>query len=117
MSFRFEKLNVWKLAREFTTEIYKITKQFPKAELFGLTTQIRRAAISIVLNIVEGSDRKSDIEFKRFLRMSLTSLEEVITSLYIALDQKFINKKEFDYLYQYGNKLAAKINALIKALK
>ena len=117
MSFRFEKLEIWKLAREFTVEIYKLTRGFPKDELFSLSAQMRRAAISVALNITEGSDRKSDIEFKRFLRMSLASLEEVITGLYIAFDQGFINKKDFNSLYQQGNRLASKINALINTLK
>jgi len=116
MSFRFENLEVWKLARNFVVEIYKITIKFPKDELFGLTSQIRRAAISINLNIAEGSDRKSDIEFKRFLRIALTSLEEVVTALYIALDQNFINQQEFDKLYSQANQLAAKLNALINSL-
>lgn len=113
MFFRFENLEIWKLAREFIVEIYKITRKFPKDELFGLIAQLRRAAISIILNIAEGSDRKSDKEFKRFLRISITSLEEVVTGLYIALDQNFITKDEFNHLYQLGNQLAAKINALI----
>lgn len=117
MAFRFENLEVWQLARKFAVEIYKITRKFPKNELFGLTAQIRRAATSIALNIAEGSDRKSDAEFKRFLRMALASLEEVITGLYIALDQKFIGQSEFNLLYQESNKLASKINALIKTLK
>ena len=117
MAFRFEKLETWELARSFTTEIYKITRQFPKEEIFGLSSQLRRAAISVALNIAEGSDRKSDMEFKRFLRMALSSLEEVITGLYIALDQKFLSREDFNSLYQRGNSLAKKINALIKALK
>ncbi len=117
MYFRFEKLEVWKLAREFVVEIYKITRKFPKDEIFGLTSQLRRAATSILLNIAEGSDRKSDIEFRRFLRMAITSLEEVISGLYVALDQDFINKKEFDIIYQNGNYLVSKLNALINSLK
>lgn len=66
MYYRFENLEVWKLGKEFVVEIYKITKNFPKDELFGLTSQLRRAAVSVVLNIAEGSDRKSDNEFKIF---------------------------------------------------
>ncbi len=114
--FRFEKLEVWRLAREFVGVIYKITRKFPKDELFGLISQLRRAAISIILNIAEGSDRKSDMEFKRFLRMALTSLEEVISGLYIALDQNFISQDEFNKLYEKANELAAKLNALINSL-
>lgn len=117
MSFRFEKLTVWQDARILISKIYRITKSFPKEERFGLIDQLRRAAVSIALNIAEGSDRKSDIEFKRYLRMAITSCEEGVTALYIALDQKYIDKKEFDILYDEANALVAKINALIRSLK
>jgi len=114
--FRFEKLEVWKLAREFVVEIYIITRKFPKDELFGLISQLRRAAISILLNITEGCDRRSDVDFKRFLRIALTSLEEVVSGLYVSLDQSFIRKSEFDCLYEKAQQLAAKLNAFIKTL-
>ncbi len=117
MSFRFEKLNIWQDAREFANSIYAATKEFPKEEKFGLVNQLRRAGISVALNIAEGSDRKSDAEFKRFLRMAISSCEEVVTGLYIAQDQKFINKEDFDMLYNFANKLVARINALTKSLK
>ena len=117
MGFRFEKLTVWQDARKFVGLIYEVTKRFPKEEQFGLTNQLRRAAVSVALNIAEGSDRKSDIEFKRFLRMAIGSLEEVVTGLYIALDQQFIDKEKFDILYSEANHLVAKLNALMKGLK
>ena len=117
MTFRFENLEVWKLAKGFTTLIYQITQQFPKEELFGLTSQLRRAAISIVLNITEGSDRKSDVEFIRFLRIALTSLEEVVAGLSIAVDLQFIIPEKYDTVYIEANKVAAKLNALINSLK
>lgn len=117
MGFRFEKLTVWQDARLFTNKIYQLTKDFPSNEKFGLTNQLRRAALSICLNIAEGSDRKSDAEFKRFLRMAISSCEEVVTALYIALDQKYIDKKNFDIIYEDANRLVAKINALVKSLK
>lgn len=117
MGFRFEKLNVWQDARKFVGEIYKITKNFPKEERFGLIDQLRRASVSIALNIAEGSDRKSDIEFRRYLRMAITSCEEVVTALYISLDQNYLNKKDFDILYEDANRLVARMNALIKSLQ
>lgn len=116
MSFRFEKLNVWQDAREFANQIYSLTKDFPKEEKFGLIDQLRRAAVSVCLNITEGSDRKSDIEFRRYLRMAITSLEEVVTALYLSLDQKYIKQKDFELLYEKANHLVAKINALIRSL-
>ncbi|MBI2627091.1 MAG: four helix bundle protein [Parcubacteria group bacterium] len=117
MYYRFEKLEVWKLAREFTVAIYKVTSRFPKEEIFGLVSQIRRVSVSIVLNIAEGSDKKSDAEFKRFLRMSLGSIEEVISGLYIALDLDFINRKDFDSLYQMSGLVVSKLKGLINSLK
>ncbi len=116
MSFRFEKFEIWHQSRRFIVDIYKITPKFPKEESFGLADQIRRAVISIALNITEGSDRRSDLDFRRFLRLSLGSLEEVVTGLYIALDLKYISKAEFDRLYKEANFIAARINKLIKAV-
>lgn len=116
MSFRFENLTVWQDARLFTHKIYAIMKSFPREEKFGLIDQLRRAAVSICLNITEGSDRKSDLEFKRFLRMAITSCEEVVTALYISLDQKYLTQNEFGSLYGEANRLVSKINALIKSL-
>ncbi len=115
--FRFEKLKVWHDSRSLVREIYALTRKFPAEEKFCLTNQIRRAAISISLNIAEGSDRKSDKEFKRFLRMAISSAEEVITGLYIALDLNYLNKKKFDKIYEDSNILVAKLNALIKSLR
>ncbi|MFH1207024.1 MAG: four helix bundle protein [Patescibacteria group bacterium] len=117
MYFRFEKLEVWKLAKDFASKIYGLTKSFPDSERFGMVSQLRRAAISISMNIAEGFDRKSDADFIRFLRMSIGSLEEVITVLYIAIDQKYIKSDDFKSAYQDTNLLAAKINALIKSLQ
>ena len=117
MYYRFENLKSWQLARSFISEIYKTTEKFPKNELFGLTNQIRRASVSIALNIAEGSERKSDLEFRRFLRISVGSLSEVITGLYVALDLGFVNNKEFDKLYQSSSVLVSKIKALISKMK
>lgn len=116
MYYRFENLEAWQLSRKFILEIYKITEKFPKNELFGLTNQLRRAAVSIALNIAEGSERKSDLEFKRFLRISVGSLSEVITGLYVAVDLGFIDKKDFDALYQSSGVLVSKIKALVSKL-
>lgn len=117
MSFRFEKLNVWQDARKFVKEIYLITRRFPPEERYGLIDQLRRAAVSVVLNIAEGSDRKSDVEFKRYLRMAITSTEEVVAALFISLDLQYINKEDFDKLYLLANNLVARINALVSSLK
>ena len=114
--FRFEKLEVWKDARGFISLIYKITMNFPAKEQFGLVDQIRRAAVSIALNIAEGSTKGSDPDFRRFLKMAQGSVNEVVTGVYIALDQKFIAEKEFEQIYEFALKVNAKLNALIKSV-
>ena len=114
--FRFEKLEVWRDAREFVSLVYKTTAGFPAKERFSLVDQIRRAAISIALNIAEGSTKGSDPDFRRFLKMAQGSINEVVTGFYIALDQKFINQKQFDQVYDYALKVNAKLNALIKSV-
>lgn len=117
MSYRFEKLDVWQLSRRFVVDIYKLTANFPKDEKFALTDQLKRAAISITLNIAEGSDRKSDKEFVRFLRMAIGSIEEVVAGLYITKDLNYISQDEFVKTYSDTNIIALKLNALIKSLK
>ncbi|MBK9153563.1 MAG: four helix bundle protein [Chloracidobacterium sp.] len=77
-------LDVWKKAVEFTVEVYRVTDTFPKDERFGLTSQIRRAAVSIAANIAEGAGRKSDRDFLRFLSMAQGSASEVETEIVIA---------------------------------
>ncbi|KKS03748.1 hypothetical protein A2W70_01510 [Candidatus Curtissbacteria bacterium RIFCSPLOWO2_02_41_11] len=114
--FRFEKLEVWKDAREFVSLVYRITANFPSKERFGLVDQIRRAAVSIALNIAEGSTKGSDADFRRFLKMAQGSINEVVTGFYISLDQRFISQKAFDQVYDFSLKLNARLNALIKSL-
>ena len=117
MEYRFEKLKIWQQARTFCSEIYTLTKQFPTAERFSLSDQIRRAAASIALNIAEGSNRKSDAEFIRFLRISQGSACEVVTALYIALDQEYIKQEKFDSIYKELVNLSSKITALINSIQ
>lgn len=105
------------MARKFVNDVYRLTKDFPKDEVFGLIIQMKRAAVSIVSNIAEGSDRKSDPDFIRFLRMAITSLNEVVSCLYIAVDQKYISQQQFDIMYEKANDLAAKLNALVASLR
>lgn len=115
-SFNFEKLTVWQEARELVKEVYLITAKFPKEELFGLTNQIRRAAVSILLNLAEGANRSSRKEKGRFYEMSHTSIDEVVAAFYVALDLGYIDKDIFDKLYELLSRQAAKTVALKKAL-
>ncbi len=113
----FEDLPVWKDARKFTNKIYKLTNKFPKEELYGLTSQIRRATVSIMSNIAEGFDRRSDKELSNFLSMARGSSSEVQNDLYIALDLKYISKEDFTIMYQEAKKIAKQINGLMTYLK
>jgi four helix bundle protein len=113
----FEDLTVWKDARIFTNKIYLLTKQFPNEELYGLTSQIRRATVSIMSNIAEGFDRYSTKEFINFLIISRGSISEVQNDLFISKDLKYINDDEFQQAYKYSKKLAMQLNGLIKYLR
>ena len=116
MYYRFERLDIWKLSRQFVNVIYTISGDFPESERFGLTSQLQRAALSIMLNIAEGSDRGSDKEFIRFLRISLSSLHEVVSGLYVAQDLDYISEERFTYVYNGSHMLAKKIHAFIRTL-
>ncbi|MGB8657067.1 MAG: four helix bundle protein [Candidatus Zixiibacteriota bacterium] len=114
--FNFEKLRVYQNALEFSKQIYKVTKSFPKDELFALTSQFRRAASSIPLNIAEGSGL-TKTEFKNFLRRARGSVYECVTILYLASDNSYISKNEQQRLYGECQKLAKSISALINSVK
>ena len=113
----FEDLTVWQDARKFTNKIYNLTNKFPKEELYGLTSQIRRASVSIMSNIAEGFDRRSDKELSNFLSIARGSSSEVQNDLYIALDLNYISQVEFNKFYQKAKKIAQQINGLMTYLK
>jgi len=114
--FRFENLDIWNLAIHFSNDIYRITEKFPRDELFGLSSQIKRAVVSISANIAEGSGSFSKRDFMVFLNYSIKSNMEVISELYIAKERKFISQEEFDLLYKKGEILIKKITAFKKSL-
>lgn len=113
----FEELTIWQEARELTNKIYILSKKFPKEELYGLTSQIRKATVSIMSNIAEGFNRRSTKEFINFLIIARASLYEVQNDLYIALDLNYINNDDFQISYNYAQKIAMSINKLITYLK
>ena len=104
---RFKELEIWKRSRLFCSKIYAITSKFPESEKFGLTNQLRRAAVSIPSNIAEGSSRHSNKDFIRFLEITLGSAYEIETQLLIAFDLKFISEEEL-------NKTTDELKELIK---
>ncbi|PIR03246.1 MAG: four helix bundle protein [Candidatus Magasanikbacteria bacterium CG11_big_fil_rev_8_21_14_0_20_43_7] len=114
--YKFEKLETWKRAREFLKVVYIISKDFPDDERFGLTSQMRRATLSIVLNIAEGSQRNSDKDFVRFLQISYGSLLEVVSCCYTAKDLGYLSEERFSFIYNKSHIVAKKINSLKKTL-
>jgi four helix bundle protein len=114
--FRFEKLSVWHSARILAREIYGATKSFPKDELFGLTSQLRRAVVSISANIAEGSGRNSDADFAHFLEISYGSTSEVASLLFVASDLGLITEVERERLLGLSTEISAQLNALHRTL-
>lgn len=114
MGFKFEKLEVWKEAVRLSSKIYKATSTFPKDEIFGLTNQLRRAAVSVALNIAEGSTGRTNKDFRSYLLRALGSVNEVVTGLYISCEQDHLKKDAFDSLYGDYDNLSRRISALIK---
>lgn len=108
-------LDAWKYSIEFVSEIYEFTKSFPKEEIYGLTNQIRRCAISIPSNIAEGSARQSDKEFIQFLHIAMGSLVELETQLIIAKNLSYI--KSIDNQLDKIAVIRKLIVGLIKYLK
>jgi four helix bundle protein len=92
----YRDLDVWKLSIEIVKDIYRVTGTFPRAEVYGLTSQIRRAAVSIPSNIAEGQGRSSCKEFKQFLAIALGSLAELETQLIIAKEIGYLADRELD---------------------
>jgi len=117
MAFKFENLKVWKDAVHFAGDIYKLSAGFPKREQFGLTSQINRAAVSISLNIAEGCGRNSDAEMARFIQIAIGSINEVVTVLYICLEQKYLNKEDFAEQYKKCEDLSRMLYSFRKYLK
>jgi len=95
MAFRFEGLRVWQEALRLCNEIDTLTEAFPKKELYSLSSQIKRAADSVVLNIAEGSTGQSIPEYKRFLKIALRSGIEVVACLFIAKTRNYISQEIF----------------------
>ena len=94
----FHKLMIWQRSHRLTLEIYKISKTFPKSEIFGLTSQIRRAVSSIPTNIAEGCERNSSKEFAHFLQIAIGSATEVEYQLLLAHDINYINDDDYQVL-------------------
>ncbi|NQY28474.1 MAG: four helix bundle protein [Flavobacteriaceae bacterium] len=112
--FSFEKLIVWEKSRQLAVEVYKITKDFPTEERFGLTSQIRRCSISVSSNIAEGSGRNSNKDKVRFTEIAFSSLMELLNQLIITQDLQLIDKDTYFELRLQIEEIGRMLNALRK---
>jgi four helix bundle protein len=112
----FKQLNVWQKAYELTLEIYKISTAFPKNEMYGLTSQLRRAAASVPANIAEGYERNHRKEYVQFLYVAKGSLGEVETFLLLASDLKYLSKDEFNAVDEKRKVTSRLLKGLVKSL-
>lgn len=116
MPFKFEKLEVWQESVELSGLVDEVCKTFPKDELYVLTSQMKRAADSVSLNLAEGSTGQSSAEFKRFIGFSIRSGIEVIGCLYLAKRRRIISDTQFEKIYQATDRLVMRIQALRKSI-
>lgn len=114
---QFENLKVWQTGMELVRKIYIATKVFPKEEQYGLTSQIRRAAISIPVNIAEGKGRYHKKEYIQFLYMARGSAYEVMTLLRTAQMLEYLSLKEIEELLDMSSQITAMLNGLIQAIR
>lgn len=114
---RFKDLEIWKMSRTFCSDIYEITSYFPDSEKFGLTNQLRRAAVSVPSNIAEGCSRNSNKDFSRFLEIAIGSIYEIETQLLISSDLGFIKNHSLEKLLDELNsitKMTSKFKSTLK---
>jgi four helix bundle protein len=106
---RWRKLEVWELADDLAFKIYKVSRGFPKEEIYGITSQIRRSALSIPTNIVEGYSRKGDKELSHFINISLGSLAETKYLIYFSHRLEYLADNEYNKIKQGYEKLGKKL--------
>ena len=114
---RFEDIEAWQLARELTQKIYRLTRKTKFAQDIGLKRQIQEAAGSAMHNVAEGFDSEARAEFIRFLRYAKRSCTEVQSQLYMASDEAYISKEDFDDAYEQARRARAAIRGFINYLR
>ncbi|MCW5875700.1 MAG: four helix bundle protein [Anaerolineales bacterium] len=112
----FRKLQVWEKSHKLVLEIYKATTSFPSSELYGLTSQIRRSAVSIPSNIAEGAGRGSDADMRRMLQIAFGSASELEYQLLLAFELKFISKEIHASLSQQVVEIKKMLSSFMKKL-
>ena len=113
----FKDLRVWQEGHKLVVDIYKITKSFPRDEIFGITNQIRRAAVSITSNISEGFNRSSPKEKLQFYSISLGSLAELQSQIMVARDVGYLNSELFDKIEEQIILVQKLLNALVRKIR
>jgi four helix bundle protein len=113
----FEKLDVWNEAIAFADTIYTLTKVFPEDERFGLTNQMRRAAVSISSNIAEGSSRSSRPDFARFIEIATGSVFEVVSQVTVSKRQGFLTDQAYEQVYSVAEKQSRMLSGLRRSLE
>ncbi|MEW6619935.1 MAG: four helix bundle protein [bacterium] len=113
--YSFEKLEVWQKTRKFLKRIYEITSFYPKQEQFGLIQHTRKSVVSILSSIAEGSSRFSKTDFKRYLQISIGSLYETVSQLFVALDNNYLTNDLFNELYNDSEYIAKMLSKLSKS--
>ncbi len=113
----YRKLNAWKHCHELTLAVYRSTERFPRAEQFGITAQVRRAAVSSCANLAEGNARRGPRELRRFAGISLGSLAEVDALLQIARDLGFLTQKVHVELQQLYKRASVTTLALVRSMR
>jgi len=114
--FNFEKLDVWQKAIDFADLVYNSTRTFPTEERFGLTTQMRRAAVSLSSNIAEGCSRNSKTDFARFLEIATGSAFEVVSQAFIGRRQGFLGEDAFRAIYSAAEEQSRMLSGLRKSM-
>jgi four helix bundle protein len=114
--FNFEKLDVWQKAIDFADLVYNHTRGFPADERFGLTNQMRRAAVSVSSNIAEGTSRISQTDFARFIEIATGSVFEVVSQSFIGRRQGFLTEEGFRALYSSADEIGRMLSGLRKSL-
>lgn len=117
MSHSYRQLLVWQKARSLAVTVYQATETFPKSEIYGLTSQLRRAGVSVVSNIAEGQGRLTKAEFRQFLGQSRGSLLELETQLDIAFELGYLNPAYHELLLDRAYEVLGLLNRLLSSLR
>jgi len=113
----FRQLKVWEKSHQLALAVYQATREFPREELYGLTSQIRRASMSVPTNIAEGCGRNTDAEFARFLQIAMGSASETEYQLILARDLEFLSKESYEKLHKDVEEIKRMLASLLKTIR